>query len=499
MAQVFRVRATDGTEIEVVEELVGSGVMKDVYWTPDRKRVVGIYRDPVTGPARERLDAIVGIYRERIFDTPEGPYWQKLFRWPTHLFEVEGQVGIVLPTYEPNFFFSVGSRNGDMLDLAGREKEGKWFASAKHRNKYLAKEELGDWQGYFGAAIKLARAIRRLHMAGLAHSDLSYKNVLVDPLRGSSCIIDIDGLVVPGKYPPDVVGTPDFIAPEVMATADRAPGEAGRRLPDMHTDRHALAVLIYMYLLYRHPLKGGQIHDASDDIRDERLRLGERALFVEHPDNPANRPGPDELEAAYLPWADVGRIPYSVTGPLLSRLFERAFVQALHEPHARPGADEWEMALVRTVDLLVPCGNPSCEQKWYVGGPDRALVCPFCGTRAEGPMPALELFASRGGGVHRPEGLHLMVHHHRHLQAWHTNRLIVPGERLAPHLARPVGYFAFHGGSWVLVNQSLPGLRDADSGEATPPGSMVELKQGRRLILSDEDGGRMVRVDFARP
>jgi hypothetical protein len=25
-------------------------------------------------------------------------------------------------------------------------------------------------------------------------------------------------LVVPGKYPPDVVGTPDFIAPEVVMT-----------------------------------------------------------------------------------------------------------------------------------------------------------------------------------------------------------------------------------------------------------------------------------------
>lgn len=34
-----------------------------------------------------------------------------------------------------------------------------------------------------------------------------------------TCIIDVDGMVVPGKFPPDVVGTPDFIAPEVMATS----------------------------------------------------------------------------------------------------------------------------------------------------------------------------------------------------------------------------------------------------------------------------------------
>ncbi|MDQ9815927.1 lipopolysaccharide kinase InaA family protein, partial [Acinetobacter pittii] len=66
--------------------------------------------------------------------------------------------------------------------------------------------------------LKIARAVRRMHAAGLAHSDLSYKNVLVDPSTGSACVIDCDGLVVPGKYPPDVVGTPDFIAPEVLET-----------------------------------------------------------------------------------------------------------------------------------------------------------------------------------------------------------------------------------------------------------------------------------------
>ena len=32
-----------------------------------------------------------------------------------------------------------------------------------------------------------------------------------DPKLGHACIIDVDGLVVPGKYPPDVVGTPDLL------------------------------------------------------------------------------------------------------------------------------------------------------------------------------------------------------------------------------------------------------------------------------------------------
>ena len=136
--------------------------------------------------------------------------------------------------------------------------------------------------------IKIARAIRRLHAAGLAHSDLSYNNVLIDPITGSACVIDYDSLVVPGKFPPEVVGTPDFIAPEVMATRHLKVGDPNKKLPSIYTDRHALAVLIYMYLLYRHPLRGGKVWDI-DPAKDEELSMGERALFIEHPTDKTNR------------------------------------------------------------------------------------------------------------------------------------------------------------------------------------------------------------------
>ena len=130
-------------------------------------------------------------------------------------------------------------------------------------------------------AILISRAVKRLHAAGLAHSDLSYKNILVNPINGSACIIDLDGLVVPGKDPPDVIGTPDFIAPEVVSTLHLHKDDPDRKLPNINTDRHALAVLIYMYLLYRHPLIGDKVNDLESD-RDEILSMGEKALFVEH-------------------------------------------------------------------------------------------------------------------------------------------------------------------------------------------------------------------------
>jgi len=93
----------------------------------------------------------------------------------------------------------------------------------------------------------------------LAHSDLSYKNVLVDPAKGMACVINIDGLVVPGKYPPDVSRHPDFIAPEVVMISHLGKDDPNRKLPRRETDLHALSVLNYMYLLYRHPLRGGKL------------------------------------------------------------------------------------------------------------------------------------------------------------------------------------------------------------------------------------------------
>ena len=84
----------------------------------------------------------------------------------------------------------------------------------------------------------------RLHNAGLAHSDLSPNNVLVDPTQGTSIVIDVDSLVVEGLFPPDVVGTKGYIAPEVLATVHLPLQDSRAELPNMRTDLHALAVLM---------------------------------------------------------------------------------------------------------------------------------------------------------------------------------------------------------------------------------------------------------------
>jgi serine/threonine protein kinase len=160
-------------------------------------------------------------------------------------------------------------------------------------------------------------------------TDLSYNNVLVDPVTKSAVIIDLDGLVVPGLFPPEVIGTADFIAPEVVMTSHLDKHDKNRNLPKRETDLHALAVLIYMYLLYRHPLRGSKVHDLNDPVKDESLTMGEKALFIEHPLNKSNRKKLDQVKPSELPWADTEKLPYTVTGPYLSQLIKQAFLEGL--------------------------------------------------------------------------------------------------------------------------------------------------------------------------
>jgi serine/threonine protein kinase len=474
------------------------GGMKDVYFGPDKSYVVAFYRAPQDYNSRERLRKLVTQYYDAFFNREGGEYYKELYCWPTDMVEQDKKVGLIVPAYNKVFFFKKGAATGE--GIRGKEKQGLWFASAKFRNKGFAlrldESELGNWLSYFQICVKIARGIKRLHAAGLAHSDLSYKNVLIDPVSKSATIIDIDGLVVPGLFPPDVIGTADFIAPEVLATKHLDIRDPNRKLPSRLTDLHALAVMIYMYLLYRHPLKGGKVN-SLDTEQDDLLSMGEKALFIEHPTDASNRPKLDQVSKWALPWADVSKLPYTLTGPYLKALFDQAFIAGLHHPGQRPNADNWEHALLKTTDLMQPCGNPACDQKWFVFDNTAKPKCPFCGTPVKGPLPVLDLYYQFKPSVWKPEHHRLMVYNNQYLFQWHVNRHVVRNERLTAEQKVPVGYFTVHNGKWVLVNQKLNTLKDLTEDKDIAIGTMVELTAGKKLLLSSEEGGRVVTVTMA--
>jgi serine/threonine protein kinase len=461
----------DGRTVDYLPDMIGEGGMKRVYFTADKKSVVCFFKDQNLKGDRNRMDrlkAILGKFNPTTqIDASET--FTDLFCWPTGIV-VAPQFGVMTPAYSNCYFFASGP-------FQGKEKEGKWFSSPKLR-KMLPTAERGNWSNYLQVCRQMARAVRKLHLTGLAHSDLSCKNVLIDPPGGRCAVIDIDSLVVPGVFPPDVLGTPGYIAPEVLATQHLPIADPKRKLPSNLTDLHALAVLFYEYLLRRHPLRGPKINAATAE-EDELLSMGAKALFVEDPNDKSNHVPDLTMTIHHL-------------GPYLRDLFLRAFVGGLQFPASRPTAVEWEKALDQTQDLLLPCGNSSCEERWFVYRPGEPPRCPWCSWEQKEPVPVLEFLYAPSGrrGQYRPTGHRLTGHDQRRLHKRHVFHNLRAGESGSNEV---VAYIRYQDGRWILVNNALIGLQSA-LGNPVPVGQACVLHDGDELLLSREEQGRLVAV-----
>ena len=74
----------------------------------------------------------------------------------------------------------------------------------------------------------------------------------------------------------------------------------------------------------------------------------------------------------------------------------------------------------------------------------------------------------------------------------------MPNEKLTAEQRKPVAYFVFHHGKWLLINQTLPGLKDVTANKPAPPGQALELTDGQEVLLSAEDGGRLLHIPMVK-
>ena len=459
----------------VNNECKGFGAKKKIFFATDNSFVVGIYKKDPDAMSKDRLNDLVGKYYKGLFDDEGGDFWRERFCWPYDIVKSpKGKIGIVMPLYPKDYFFQKGDRKGV-------EKKGKWFTSPLVR-KTVDPTELGDWRSMLLCAFDLSRSIRRMHMAGLSHSDLSFNNVLLNPTKGKALIIDVDELVVPGKYAPGVKGTPGFIAPEVYVSNAKT---------SQLTDLHALACLVYQYLLHRDPLQGGKFHDEDTD-KDVALAYGQEALFVEHSTDKSNTPKPEGYKP--LDWSDVNKLPCEITGPYLTKLFRQAFEDGLHNQEKRPKAAEWESALFKTYERLTPCANPNCTEHYFVLNKEKR--CPFCGQKIDGQIPVFDIYHKKHDNWEFVKK-QLYGVSDKKLHKWHLYSDCYFSETLPDKDRQAIAYMKLYNGKWIFYNLSLSNLtiKDGQKEYILENGKPTLLTAGMEIVNNDNNGV-MLKVKF---
>ncbi|HOT91500.1 MAG TPA: serine/threonine protein kinase [Anaerolineae bacterium] len=246
----------------------------------------------------------------------KGPPTAK-FLWPMELTEspeVPG-FGYIMPLRGPQY--------KSIVDLMKRQAEPTFRALAT-------------------AGLELADSFLELHAMGLCYRDISFGNVFFEPNTGEALICDNDNVAVDGETEGGVLGTPRFMAPEIVR---------GEARPSMQTDLYSLAVLLFYMLMVHHPLEGKRESSIKClDLPAMNKLYGTDPLFIYDPDDDSNRPVPGFHDNVIAFWP--------LYPQFIRDLFTKAFTKGLRDPLARVRESEWRAAMVRMRDAIIYC--PKC-------------------------------------------------------------------------------------------------------------------------------------------
>lgn len=312
-------KCADGTRL-VAEKLLGAGGQGEVWRAMDGGQPVAvkIYHPHMASPEQR-------LMIERLIDKGS-PAAQ--FLWPTALVEDTHArtYGYVMPIREARF---------------------------RALEDFMARRVEPSLRALLTAGMQLTDAFLRLHSNGLCYRDISFANVFFDPQSGDVRICDNDNVDISGADIGGVLGTPRFMAPEVVRREAK---------PSDQTDRYSLAVLLF-YLLYGgHPLDGQR--EAAIRCLDvpalERL-YGFNPLYIWDEDDASNRPvaGIHDNPIAFR-----GMYPQA-----LVMLFSRSFTIGLGYPTQRVRESEWRKAFASAIDAiwLCACGAESFYEPAIAG------------------------------------------------------------------------------------------------------------------------------------
>lgn len=257
------------------------------------------------------------------------------FLWPINIATIENSksFGYIMELRKPNF--------KSLFDL---------MKNRVHPSSYtLAK-----------ATYNLANSFRQLHSKGLCYRDISHGNIFFHPDNGEILICDNDNVGLDSQSSHGVVGTPRFMAPEIVRA------EAS---PNANSDQFSLATLLFYMLFTSHPLEGKNEADIRcfDQPAMDKI-YGENPIFIFDPDNTTNRPVPGYHDNALIYW--------EVYPDFLKDIFTKAFTEGL-EVNKRVTETEWMNALIQLKDSIFLC---KCRAENFANKEHKSLSCWNCHT-----------------------------------------------------------------------------------------------------------------------
>jgi len=251
---------------------------------------------------------------------------------------------------------------GYFMDLRGKNYV-SFISYLTGKSKFKNKNILLNW------CIELAKSFKLLHERGYSYQDLNDGSFFIDPDTGKLLICDNDN-VTADKRNLGVLGKMRYMAPEIVrADKDKNTGE--RQMPDIHSDRFSLAIILFLALCMGNPFEGECLKKYI--IVDEKAELemfGNKPVYIYNELDKSNRP----IRGYHV--AVINKYP--LLPSYIKNAFHKTFVDGLKDrENGRTTEIEWLKLLCRYRDELITC---ECGNEYIYGffekkNNDRCPVC----------------------------------------------------------------------------------------------------------------------------